>query len=243
MSAAAAAIHRRAAAAGDLVVSELFTSLQGEGPSAGQAAVFIRLGGCNLDCSWCDTPYTWRWDRHDPQAELSVRPVADVARQVLEQRAPRVVVTGGEPLLQQRALLELVARLHEAGRLVEIETNGTILPVPRLVEGVARFNVSPKLATSGVRAGRRIVPDSLTALAGTGKAVFKFVVTDPGADVPEVEELAASYGMESVWLMPQGTSGPEVVDGMRALAEAAVPRGWSVSPRLHVLLWGDARGH
>ncbi|MCG3038993.1 7-carboxy-7-deazaguanine synthase QueE [Streptomyces sp. S1A] len=242
MSAAAAAIHRRAAAAGDLVVSELFTSLQGEGPSAGQTAVFVRLGGCNLDCSWCDTPYTWRWDRHDPRAELSVRPVADVVRQVLEQRAPRVVVTGGEPLLQQRALLELVALLHEAGRLVEIETNGTIAPAPRLVEGAARFNVSPKLATSGVRAGRRIVPDSLTALAGTGKAVFKFVVTDPGADVPEVEELAASYGMESVWLMPQGTSGPEVVDGMRALAEAAVPRGWSVSPRLHVLLWGDARG-
>ena len=92
-----------------LVVSEVFgPTLQGEGPSAGQRAGFVRLGRCSLSCSWCDTPYSWDWKRYDPAVELRELPVGEVAASIRAMDVPMVVVTGGEPLLQQRAIVELL---------------------------------------------------------------------------------------------------------------------------------------
>ena len=100
----------------DLVVSEVFgPTFQGEGPSTGHRAAFVRLGRCNLTCTWCDTPYTWDWERFDPSVELSRRTVAALLAEI-EAMAPEiVVVTGGEPLLQQRRLVPLVAACAERG--------------------------------------------------------------------------------------------------------------------------------
>ncbi len=67
--------------AGQLLISEVFgPTLQGEGPSAGQAAAFVRLGACNLSCAWCDTAYTWNRDKFDLSRELSVMRTEDVAQ-------------------------------------------------------------------------------------------------------------------------------------------------------------------
>src|SRR5262249_22546121 len=130
----------------DLVVAELFgPTLQGEGPSAGQQAVFVRLSNCNLACTWCDTPYTWDWARFDRAAEQHPTTVENVCGWVLVHRTRLVVITGGEPLLQRRTLLPLVDPLAEAGRRIEVETNGTITPQPALAAAVSAFNVSPKL--------------------------------------------------------------------------------------------------
>ena len=88
-----------------LVVSEVFgPTLQGEGPSAGQRAGFVRLGRCSLSCSWCDTPYSWDWKRYDPAVELRELAVGEVAASIRAMDVPMVVVTGGEPLLQQRVI-------------------------------------------------------------------------------------------------------------------------------------------
>jgi 7-carboxy-7-deazaguanine synthase len=241
MSAIAASIHRKAAAVGHLVVNEIFSSVQGEGAHVGQAAVFVRLGGCNLTCSWCDSRHTWDWTRHDPAKELSTASTEDVADRVLKEKARRVVITGGEPLMQQRLLVPLVKRLHEAGRLVEFETNGTIAPLPELTAVTTQYNVSPKLDNSGIPLGKRIASAALAAFSSTGKAVFKFVIADP-ADVPEVQQLVEQHGLEPVWLMPEGTSKETVLARQRALVEIAVPLGWNVSPREHIALWGDERG-
>ena len=164
----------------NLVVSEIFgPTFQGEGPSAGQRAAFLRLAGCNLACSWCDTPYTWDGRRFDLARE-SRRMVADeVLRRIRAGRAPLLVVTGGEPLLQQDALLPVLLECHRDGQAIEVETNGTVMPEPALVRLVSRFNVSPKLGNSAVPGEKRIRPDVLAGFRSTGKAIFKFVVEAP----------------------------------------------------------------
>ncbi|MGJ6969320.1 7-carboxy-7-deazaguanine synthase QueE [Streptosporangium sp. G11] len=231
-----------------LLIAERFgVTLQGEGPSAGHPAVFVRLSRCNLACGAadgaafvCDTPYTWDRTRFDLAAESRRESVEEVAGWVLAHPVNLVVITGGEPLLQQVALVELVTRLADAGRRVEIETNGTITPAPALLER-AWCNVSPKLASSGMAERRRVVPAALRALAASGRAVFKFVACDR-ADVEEVARLAEEFALTPVWIMPQGTDPQTLMIGGRELAEEVIARGWHLTLRLHVLLWGDERG-
>jgi len=225
-----------------LLVAEVFgPTLQGEGPSMGAPAVFVRLSRCNLACLWCDTPYTWDWSRFDPRAQSRTWTVPDLAGWVLDHPIELVVVTGGEPLLQQGPLTVLVEQLAAAGRRVEVETNGTRAPGRRLVESGSWFNVSPKLANSGMPEHRRIVPDALAVLVGSGRARFKFVLRDP-SDLEEVADLAGRFGLAPVWVMPEGTAAEAVLGGARRVAEEVIARGWGLSLRLHVLLWGDARG-
>ena len=226
----------------DLVVSEVFgPTFQGEGPSVGRRAGFVRLGRCNLDCAWCDTPYTWDWERYDPAAELRSEPVEAVLAE-LEAMAPdRVVITGGEPLLQQRRLVALVEGCAARGWPVEVETNGTIVPDEALAALVDQWNVSPKLANSGVPLDKRIRPAALAALRATGRAAFKLVATRP-EDLDEVAALVAEHDLAPVWIMPEGTDPTTWLANARALADPVLERGWHLTPRLHVLLWRDERG-
>ncbi|GAA3742288.1 7-carboxy-7-deazaguanine synthase QueE [Plantactinospora mayteni] len=232
-----------------LWVAETFVSVQGEGPSLGRRALFVRLSGCHLSCVWCDTPYTWDKGRFDLAAERRAVDVDDLVSTFLEQRADLVVVTGGEPLLQQPALVNFLQRLaaEGGGCRVEVETSGTLEPRADLVELVTVFNVSPKLAHSGLAEHRRVRPKPLWALRDTGKVVWKFVVTGP-PDLDEVSELLTQIGAGSdgwggpVWVMPEGTTGELVLERLRALAAPVIQRGWNLTPRLHILLWGDERG-
>ncbi|MFL6203777.1 MAG: 7-carboxy-7-deazaguanine synthase QueE [Acidimicrobiales bacterium] len=225
-----------------LVIAEVFgPTFQGEGPSTGRRAGFVRLGRCNLDCAWCDTPYTWDWERYDPAVELRAEAVASVVAQLASMAPEIVVITGGEPLLQQRRLVELLEACAGRGWPVEIETNGTIVPDGQLVELVTRWNVSPKLENSGVPLDKRVRPRALAALLATGRAAFKFVVTDAG-ELDEVAQLVDAHGLAPVWIMPEGSEPGAWLDRARALSDAVLARGWNLSPRLHVLLWGDDRG-
>ena len=226
----------------ELVIAEVFgPTFQGEGPSTGRRAGFVRLGRCNLDCAWCDTPYTWDWDRFDPAVELRDEPVASVLARLAEMAPEIVVVTGGEPLLQQLRLVPLLEGCSERGWPVEIETNGTIVPDERVLDLVARWNVSPKLANSGVPLDKRIRPNALDVLSASGRAAFKFVVSEP-ADLDEVAGIVESHGLDPVWIMPEGTDPSAWLERARALSDPVLARGWNLTPRLHVLLWGDQRG-
>lgn len=226
-----------------LRVAEVFgPTLQGEGPSAGQRALFVRLSGCNLSCRWCDTPYTWDWTRFSRDEQATEMPVADVASWALARESDLVVITGGEPLVQHWQLRELVAHLSAAGRRVELETNGTIAPEPSLIDLITCFNVSPKLGGSGVPEHRRLRRQALVAFRDCGKAVFKFVITGP-ADIEELVRLQTELSLSRVWVMPEGATEQSVLTGLRTLAEPALSYGWNLTGRLHVLLWGDERGH
>ncbi len=225
-----------------LMVAEVFgPTVQGEGPSQGRRAVFVRLSGCHLACSWCDTPYTWDPTRFDLDAERVSMTVAQVLEEVAARSSDTVVITGGEPLLQQPGLLEVASHLHRSGHRVEVETSGTVPPRPELVNAVSAFNVSPKLSNSSMTPRRRIRPDALRAFVDTDKAVFKFVVVDQ-ADLNEISELEHAHGLAPIWVMPEGRRQEEVLTRMRLLADPVIARGWNLTTRLHILLWGDARG-
>ena len=223
-----------------MIVSEIFgPTFQGEGPSAGHRAGFVRLGRCNLDCEWCDSKFTWDWDRYDPKQELSTCTVDEVLPRLEAMNIELVVITGGEPMLQQRQLAPLLEGCEERGWRVEVETNGTV--VPRAAVTRCQWNVSPKLANSGVAVEQRYRPAVLRAFEATGRAVFKFVVTGPG-DLDEVQEMVDECGLTNVWIMPEGTDGPSLRAGLAQLAEPVLARGWHLTPRLHILIWGDRRG-
>nr|WP_035958836.1 7-carboxy-7-deazaguanine synthase QueE [Frankia casuarinae] len=231
------------------MVNEIFgPTVQGEGPSTGRRCVFLRLGGCNLTCSWCDTPYTWDWwgvsdtgRRFDPGRELHAMSAAQVGDRLRGLGSGLVVISGGEPLSQQRRLLGLVTGLVDDGIEVEIETNGTVAPLEELAESGVAFNVSVKLAHSGVAEPRRLVPEALAAFAGNPSARFKFVCADRD-DLDEVGTLVDRFNLAPVWIMPKGATPSAVLTGLAMLTDAAVARGWNVCTRLHVLVWGDERG-
>lgn len=234
-----------------LKVNEMFgPTLQGEGPSSGLPVVFLRLGLCNLACTWCDTPYTWDWDgkgtgtAYDPEQEmvaLTIPEVYERLRALMGDKVYTVVISGGEPMMQQQRLIPLVRRLYEAGYDVEVETNGTLLPQPEFVGYVTRFNVSPKLLHSGNDPRKAIKPRVLDAYEATCKAAFKFVVAGD-ADLPEVEALVEECSLTDVWLMPEGTTPEELLPRLPFVFNAAVERGWCFTPRVHALTFGAIRG-
>jgi organic radical activating enzyme len=245
-----------------LLVSEQFLSHQGEGPSAGQLAYFLRLGGCNLNCRWCDTAYTWAFDKrhadmhadgkqYDPKVELKRLTVHELAQQIPVFQAPLCVITGGEPLLQRELISELISEINvDTVMNFEIETAGTILPGELRVYENLRFNVSPKLASSGNRFTKRYIPSALIQLAGL-QTDFKFVVdTRQGMtetvrhDLSEIKFIEANCEIEphQIWLMPCGTTSRAINDGLEVLAPLALEHGWNISSRLQVLAYGDKRG-
>jgi organic radical activating enzyme len=222
---------------------EIFYSLQGEGPSIGTPTVFLRLATCNLACTWCDTKYTWDWRNHDYNREVVALPLEDVERRVLDFGCPHLVITGGEPLLQQKALEPLAVSLKRQGFYCEVETNGTLPPSTEMIEAVSQWNVSPKLSNSGNPPDRREVLEAINAFRDLDCAYFKFVVVEPG-DVEEVCGLVDRYRVppERVILMPEGVTAQVIETRGKWVAQACSERGFRFSTRLHIVLWGDERG-
>jgi 7-carboxy-7-deazaguanine synthase len=240
-----------------LTISEIFgPTIQGEGRSQGRSVVFLRLGLCNLDCSWCDTPYTWDWTgkngvKYDKAKELTRKPVREILETLLwmcDHKVTRVVISGGEPMIQQKPLADLIAGLYAEGVSCEIETNGTIEPSPEMVNlceiGALSLNCSPKLNNSGVTSDDRINPQALETIMHTG-AIFKFVVSD-NHDLDEIDQLLETtltgVDKDKIYIMPEGTTQQKIASRLAWAFDKASQRGWSLSPRLHVLAFNDMRG-
>jgi 7-carboxy-7-deazaguanine synthase len=222
-----------------LKIAELFYSLQGEGSLVGVPSVFVRTSGCNLRCSWCDTPYTsWQPEGN----EFTIEQILD---EVKAHPAHHVVVTGGEPMILPE-IVPLTERLRGLGLHITMETAGTVFrPV-----ACDLMSISPKLANStpsGPWAAQhdrlRIQPDTLLQLMGRYEYQLKFVIASPG-DLDEVrallETLQADRGR--VILMPEGTDRDAIRERSLWLAEICKDEGFRFSPRLHVDLYGNQRG-
>jgi len=227
---------------GTLRISELFESVQGEGPSAGHPCVFLRLAHCNLRCSWCDTKYSWDFQQYPIDTETRVEAIPALARRIASFGVGRLVITGGEPLIQARGLVELLA-LFPADWAVEVETNGTLEPPAELCQRVTQWNVSPKLANSGEPAQKRLALVALSALRATERAYLKLVVATL-ADAEEAEALVAlsDWPRERVLFMAQAATRAELGARGPVVEAEALRRGLRYSPRLHVERWDGARG-
>lgn len=222
-------------------VSELFTSIQGEGEVMGIPSHFVRLYRCDLTCNWCDTKYTWLDQDHAVEGKdyssMTMEEILGWLRE--EPRAPLVTITGGEPLLQP--ILPLVTAFDAGGYQVVVETNGLHTPEQALLDVVRHWAVSPKLKNAGME----LEWGSLDWLGKTQNFYLKFVICDPVIDLPEVQEFVESRGFPSakVILQPNGLAS-EYKAVLSGLADYVRQRGfpYRVLPQLHRLLWGLQRG-
>lgn len=215
----------------------LFYSLQGEGATLGRPSVFVRLMGCTVGCSWCDTRYSWEGP---PVEEPTIGEILAYCR---ERPGCQVVVTGGEPL-ENLACPPLIAALKGAGLRVEVETSGYMEPPEDLLAAVDQWNVSPKLASAGLAPEKQ--PRALDWLRGAKEPYLKFVLHEAG-EIAEADALLERYGLsdfppERVIISPGGKKREQMERRLLPLAEAALARGFRFTPRLHVLLWDDRRG-
>jgi len=240
---------------------EIFHTIQGEGRNTGLPSVFIRASLCNLHCLWCDTDYTWNWNdtsfSHVKDAEPGYQKyrreemiidlkISEILEFVRDFNCPSFVFTGGEPLLQQKAWIELMLSLKQrlGATHFEIETNGTLMPGPEFLEQIDQINVSPKLSNSEVAVDLRYKPDVLADLAKTGKADFKFVIGPDSEDFAEVQRIVeeAAIPPDQVFLMPKAISVSELEQNQSAVARLAQQSGYRYSDRLHLRLFGAKRG-
>lgn len=227
-----------------LRIAEVFSSIQGEGIWAGTPSVFVRVSGCNLRCVWCDTPYA-SWNPEGPVVEVS-----QIVDQAVEFGPRHVVLTGGEPMLFD-PIEELAISLKAQAMTITIETAGTVyrdLPCDLM-------SISPKLSNSTPPSdsgwqdrheAARTNIEVLTWLIENYPHQLKFVVNpDAGDDLPEIDALLSQLPRvepERILLMAEGIDSETQHARQRKLAGICMERGWRLSPRLHIDLFGNTRG-
>ncbi len=210
---------------------EIFYSLQGEGSRMGTPAAFLRLAGCNLHCHWCDTKHSW--------VKGVDMEVEDIAARLLSYGCPSLVITGGEPLMQQEELLNLL-NLLPADVYVEVETNGTLLPCPELTARINQWNVSPKLGHSGNEPAQALNMDALGFFATLPHAWFKFVVQHAAQDWDAIAALGLPR--ERIILMPCAATRAALDAARPTVAQLCIDKGVRFGERLHLVLWDDRKG-
>ncbi|MEO0271195.1 MAG: 7-carboxy-7-deazaguanine synthase QueE [candidate division WOR-3 bacterium] len=213
----------------NLPVSEIFESIQGEGPFIGKRAVFLRLAFCNLKCSFCDTDYTWKGEIKYKRMSLK-----EVEEKILKYNINHLVITGGEPLLWEKFFFPLVENLLAKRFLIEVETNGTI---ESFLPQDVHFNVSPKLSNSGEPYEKRIKINVLKSFNKREKAIFKFVI-EKEEDIYEVLDLKEKLNIENkkIYLMPESRNIKELIERKRTVFELSKKFGFKFSDRLHILM-------
>jgi organic radical activating enzyme len=222
---------------------EIFCSLQGEGVNSGIPTAFLRLAFCNLNCNWCDTKYSWDWEHFDQDNVVIKTPLPEIEARLHALGIRHLVVTGGEPLIQQKTLKELLIYLSKKGYYIEIETNGTIQPDGDLLSLVNLWSVSPKLENSGNICSVREFPEVYGLFARLSSSYFKYVIQTE-SDLDEVQSLVSRYNIavEKIILMPEGTERETILARGKWLAGLCSNRGYRFCTRLHIILWGNKRG-
>jgi 7-carboxy-7-deazaguanine synthase len=225
-----------------LLVSEIFAAHQGEGATVGRAAIFIRLAGCNRNCVWCDSKFTW------DKAKGRYMFAKDIMAQI--EKYPnihRVIFTGGEPLLQQNAkeLALLLGTLRYYDYTIEMESNGDITPNVVVRQHVDQFNISPKLKHAG---GRPMRLEQLQYWMTRTNAIIKIVVQTEEDIVAVVKMYRDSKcsPTEAPWrdrlfVMPEGATKDLHEARCKALTDRCLQEGLNMCVRSHIVLWDGER--
>lgn len=236
---------------GSAPISETFTSVQGEGKLTGVPSWFVRFSGCNLRCSWCDTPYA-SWNAESKQRSLGS--LIDEASAAKAANVSHAVITGGEPMMFAQAA-ELAHALKQIGMHITVETAGTIF---REID-CDLMSISPKLSNSTPQTddprdkdavwqvrheARRINLEALQKLIDSSPLhQFKFVISTE-QQLSEIETLLAllrSWTPGDILLMPEGVT-VDALAKRRWIVDECIKRGWRYCPRLHIELFGNKRG-
>jgi len=233
-----------------LKVCEQFHSVQGEGKNTGINSYFLRLAGCNLACTFCDSKFSWITDDRGIERVTA----KELAQGLILHGIPNIVITGGEPFIHDQAnmfnfLIEVKEYCMDQKRYphIEFETNGTIMPINVMNSPMFHFNVSPKLSNSGVPLKNRIVPEVLEfyrdMYSNYRNVSFKFVVDSPES-IEEVHNIVTACGIKpvSVFLMPKGTTVEAIRGNSRMAFDKVMEYGYNLSGRLHIDLFGNVRG-
>lgn len=179
-----------------LLLYKLYASIQTKGLRPGKPAIFLKLGTCNFKCPFCDSPQTWnfeKYSRYDNLRFVFIEEIISAIKSLLRLNPGirTVVITGGEPLLQQGifpfgALLKKLKK--ELSILIEIETNGSILPLRKIRTYVDTWNVSLKLSNSGMKKGMLINIQAINFFRKLLSTSFNIVITDI-KDLLEINEI------------------------------------------------------
>jgi organic radical activating enzyme len=214
-------------------INEIFYSIQGEGKTIGQPRVFIRLSGCNQSCSFCDTKYHKTVNYKAPQ-EIETHLINNGALTENDQWC----ITGGEPLLQQKEIINTIERYYPSW--IEIETNGTINPSNELISRVDLFNISPKrefteknLNKLKILKEKEKLEDYIVKFVYKNKEDNKFIkgVQDK-FEIPD----------KNVYIMPEGATKGEQKKRQEKVIRYCLKNNYNFSPRLHVLVWNKKKG-
>lgn len=216
-------------------IAEIFYSIQGEGTHTGKPAIFIRLTGCHLRCVWCDSKFTWNMKSGKKMI------IDQIIKTLKKYPCKHLVITGGEPLLQQPVLRELLKKLNPPqtkNYYIEVETSGSLQP--QINELVDQYNCSPKLSN----AKNRPIPYRISLPKfPQEKTYYKFVI-DKKSDIKELKKFIKDHALpkDKIILMPQGTTKSEIAKRTTWLAEICKKENWRLSTRLHIEIWGNKRG-
>jgi|WetSurMetagenome_2_1015567.scaffolds.fasta_scaffold41124_3 7-carboxy-7-deazaguanine synthase len=205
-------------------IIEIFPSLQGEGPWAGRPCTFVRLAGCVKPyCHWCDTRYALSGGKE--------MPVSEVLSRIKKLKCTSVVITGGEPFMQKDEVVLLHEALVENSFSVQYETSGKA-GIPDLKS--AFIVLSPKRPQRKWLIDKKDVvkADCLKFVydsADTGRNIKRFVRNN---DIDAAR----------VYIMPQGQTKESQIVMMPEVFAFCIKNRFMMTPRLHVLCWGDKRG-
>ena len=228
-------------------LAEHFYSIQGEGPTAGHPALFMRFQKCNLHCEsdqWvCDTLEQMK---HRYNFDLEKDVIKDWGKL---DRTNRIIFTGGEPMMYQSQIAEIIDFITQSGRLaytpnIEIETNGTQLISEHLKGMEIQFNCSPKLSNSGNSKQMRYNLAALNRIANTKGSIFKFVI----ATEQDRDELLSDfdwlfkYYSDKIWLMPAGLSRSQQWLSAPVVAQLAMDLNVKLALRNHIMIWDTKKG-
>jgi len=225
-----------------LKVTEIFSSVQGEGPNIGLPAIFLRLSGCNLSCSFCDTKYALTEGKELTVEEVSLQ-IQKLQRGMSYSGGKRLIITGGEPLCQQEELTKFLSIVKQPMtgfiEFVEIETNGTIVPTKEMIKYVDSWIVSPKSFPLQIETQQFLHKPVIN------KTHLKFVINST-IDIHNLLEAYTQFNHlippEQIFLMPCATSITEQFIRLPMIIKTAKTYGFRVTPRLHIIAYGNVRG-
>ncbi len=235
-----------------LRVSEIFgPTIQGEGALIGQATVFVRLGGCDYRCSWCDSLHAVDSDYRHTWAPMQTEAVWNRVAELSGGQPLTVTISGGNPAIQDCG--PLIATGRALGYRFALETQGSV--ARDWFAALEPLVLSPKPPSSGETPDWSKFDDCIAA-AGAAETVLKIVVFDE-TDYLWARDVAARYPALPVYLQPGNHTPPPpeaedaaididgITDRMGWLVDRTLADRWfaaTVLPQLHVLIWGNKRG-